>query len=84
MKGYDISVQGPYLVTGHVPYRTLNNIVRDDGQLVAKLTLQDDIAVQPENHVIDFISQAPCNAQGQRYDALINSEGPFALTDTPW
>jgi hypothetical protein len=66
---------------GHVPYRTLNDVVHEDGQLVAKLTLQGDIAVQPESHVIDFIGQVPCNAQGQRYADLINGEGPFDLTD---
>lgn len=63
-EGYEIEVKGGYLLIHQIPY--INNSGKiDRGTLVSELTLVNDhITAAPNNHVIYFIGEHPCNKDG--------------------
>ncbi len=62
-EGYEIEVRGGYLVTHHIPYINKENILKY-GVLVCPLTVANDNTTTPDNHVIRFAGDYPCNIDG--------------------
>jgi hypothetical protein len=62
-EGYEIEIREGYLFAHEIPYVNLQKEVKR-GTLVAPLDLAGDITVKPSTHVIYFIGEQPCNAEG--------------------
>ena len=62
-EGYDIKVQSGYLLINDVPYVNSKKEV-NRGVLVSTLTLAGDVTTRPDNHVMYFAGDHPCNQDG--------------------
>lgn len=69
-EGYEIEINGGYLLVHNIPY--LNNKVEVKfGTLVSTLTLSNNITTtKPDNHVIFFAGENPCNNDGTIISAI--------------
>lgn len=63
-EGYEIEVRGGYLLIHHIPYVNQKKEVKF-GSLVSVLTLGSSTrTTTPDNHVIHFIGEDPCDVNG--------------------
>lgn len=72
-EGYELEVKGGYLLIHHIPYV---NHVREVkyGILVSELSLANSQrTIKPSTHVINFIGEYPCNADGSIITAIQHS-----------
>jgi molybdopterin/thiamine biosynthesis adenylyltransferase len=69
-EGYNIRIVSNHLVVEDVPYVTSQKEVKF-GMLVSDLTLAGNITAKPENHVIHFGGECPCNSTGQPLKQII-------------
>lgn len=69
-EGYEVEICGGYLLIHHIPYlNSEKNICF--GTLVSTLTLRDSNTVaKPDNHVIHFIGDNPCEIDGNPISAI--------------
>lgn len=70
--GYEIEVKNGHLIVHHIPY--LNN--RKEimyGKLISTLSLNNDITIKPDTHVISFMGEYPCNKDGSIITAIQHS-----------
>lgn len=69
-EGYEVEIRGGYLLIHHIPYlNSEKNICF--GTLVSTLTLKDSNTVgKPDNHVIHFIGDNPCQLDGSPISAI--------------
>jgi len=70
-EGYDIAIVADHLVVRSVPYVYSNRNVRF-GSLVSELTLAGDRTTTPGTHVMHFIGDFPCDAEGRRLEKIFN------------
>lgn len=64
-EGYEVFIHRTgYLVVDHVPYVNAECEVRR-GRLVSALTLEGDVTGQPQDHVVLWSGEAPCDAVGR-------------------
>ncbi len=69
-EGYVLEVKGGYLLIHHIPYVTQLREVKY-GILVSELSLANSQrTIKPSTHVINFIGQYPCNADGTIITAI--------------
>lgn len=72
-EGYELEVKGGYLLIHHIPYVTHLREVKH-GILVSELSLANSQrTIQPSTHVINFIGEYPCNADGSIITAIQHS-----------
>lgn len=62
-EGFEISIMGAFVVVESVPYVTHEKKIKY-GTLVCDLTIVGDKAAVPQNHVIYFKGDHPCNIDG--------------------
>ncbi|MDR4888367.1 ThiF family adenylyltransferase [Fredinandcohnia sp. QZ13] len=62
-EGFEIDVINGYALVHHVPYVNSNKEI-NYGTLVSTLCLAGDKTIKPDNHVIHFIGDHPCDKQG--------------------
>lgn len=62
-EGYEIEVKGGHLVVHHIPYVNATREVKL-GKLISTLTLNNNVTMKPDNHVIHFMGEHPCNKDG--------------------
>lgn len=74
-EGYDVELQGGYLVVKDVPYVTVDKVVAR-GCLVMPATMAGDILTTPPDHTTHFAGSEPCDHEGRRLAKVIN--GPQA------
>lgn len=68
-EGFEISTNQGYALMGHIPY--LNNTGQICyGTLVSTLTTAGQITAKPDNHVIYFQGEFPCNKDGSPIKAI--------------
>ena len=78
--GYDIEVNGGYLLVRQIPYVTPSKQV-DYGTLVCVLTYASPNKVSPpRDHTIYFCGENPCNSNGMPLDSIINNNRRQQLT----
>lgn len=80
-EGYEIEVNGGFLLVHQIPYL---NDKREHllGILVSTLTLKNNETTGvPDNHVIYFIGQNPCNEDGSLITAIQHSNVDATLRD---
>ena len=69
-EGYEIEVRGGHLLVHHIPYVESNKVIKY-GVLVSTLTLRNGTSTAvPDNHVIHFIGDNPCNIDGTIITAI--------------
>lgn len=72
-EGYELEVKGGYLLIHHIPYVTHLREVKF-GILVSELSLANNQrTIKPSTHVINFIGEYPCNADGSIITAIQHS-----------
>lgn len=71
-EGFEIEVQGGYLIVHHIPYVTSLREIKY-GKLISPLSLNNDVTLKPENHVISFMGEYPCNKDGSIITAIKHS-----------
>ena len=71
-EGYDLEVRPKYLLVKSVPYVNANKEVRR-GTLVAELVWAGDVTAPPKDHVIHFIGEQPCHADGTLMKEIENA-----------
>lgn len=68
-EGYELEVQGGYLLIRHVPYvNSAKNVCF--GVLVSKLVLAGEQTTKPDNHVAYFAGEYPCNRDGSPIEGI--------------
>ena len=78
-EGYLIEVKGGLLLLHEIPYVNAQKQVRF-GTIVSSLTLAGDLTQKPDTHVVHFIGELPCDAEGKPLTKLVNQSGNFALS----
>lgn len=78
-EGYEIENRGGYLLIHHIPYVDNNKKIKF-GILVSSLTLSAGTTTTPDNHVIHFIGQDPCNIDGQVITSIQHDPTTRSLT----
>lgn len=75
-EGYELSLSpsNNHLLVGHVPYVNAARQV-DYGVLVVELRLNGNTAIQPPDHVAQFIGQQPCDVNGVEIGSIKHPEG---------
>ena len=72
-EGYELEVKGGYLLIHHMPYVTHLREVKY-GIMVSELSLANSQrTIKPSTHVINFIGEYPCNADGSIITAIQHS-----------
>lgn len=72
-EGYEIEVRGGYLLIHHIPYLNQQQQLQY-GILVSTLTLSNaSMTATPDNHVIYFIGENPCETDGSIISAIQHS-----------
>lgn len=71
-EGYDIAIEGGYLLVRDVPYVDSTCAVKR-GTLVSKLELSGDQTNKPADHVAFWIGDYPCHANGTKIAAIQNA-----------
>lgn len=71
-EGFEIEVKGGYLIVHHIPYVNANREIKF-GKLISTLSLNNDVTIKPDNHVISFMGEYPCNNDGSIITAIQHS-----------
>ena len=80
-EGYEIEVRGGYLLVHHIPFVNQNRQVQY-GVLVSTLTLTNNRQTsKPDNHVIHFIGDNPCEIDGTVITAIQHSNASTSLNN---
>src|SRR5215468_5585196 len=78
--GYDVTINGGYLVVRHIPYVTPAKQV-DFGTLVCVLTYASPSKVSPPpDHTMYFCGETPCDSTGAPLVSIINNSNRQQLT----
>lgn len=64
-EGYDIEIRSKFLLLKNVPYVNSRKEI-ELGTIVSELTIANNIAAKPQNHVAYFIGNCPCNKDGSQ------------------
>lgn len=74
-EGYEIEVRVGQLIVHNIPYVNANKEIKY-GKLISPLSLNNDVTIKPDNHVINFMGEYPCNNDGSIITAIQHS-GPL-------
>jgi hypothetical protein len=72
-EGFEIEVKGGHLIVHHIPYVNSQREVKF-GKLITTLSLNNDVTIKPDNHVINFMGEHPCNNDGSIITAIQHSQ----------
>ena len=79
-EGYEVEVFGGYLIIHHIPYINAQCEVKC-GKFICALCLNNDITIKPNNHVMGFMGEHPCNKDGSIITAIIHSSPNQRISD---
>jgi len=80
VEGYDLVVNGGYLLVHHIPYVTLSKQI-NYGTLVCVLTYASPSKISPPvDHTLYFVGETPCNSDGVPLNSIINNSQQQQLT----
>lgn len=72
-EGFEVNVEGSYLVITHVPYvNSQKQVVY--GTLISILTLAGDRTIKPQSHVALWSGAYPCDSKGGQLTSLVNEQ----------
>ncbi|UYY83058.1 ThiF family adenylyltransferase [Arthrobacter sp. YA7-1] len=70
-EGYEVSVEGGYLVVRHIPYVTQGRTL-SYGVMVSALEVSGDTVREPSDHTVRFAGEVPCTGDGSPFNQIIN------------
>lgn len=79
-EGYEIEVKGGHLIVHHIPYINNKREIKY-GTLITSLSLNNNITLKPDTHVIGFMGEHPCNKDGSLISAIHHSSPNQQLAD---
>ena len=79
-EGFEVEVKAGHLIIHHVPYVNKNRQILY-GKLISTLTLNNDVTIRPDNHVIGFMGDNPCNKDGTIITAIQHANPNLQITD---
>lgn len=79
-EGFEIEVKNGYLIVHHIPYINGSREIKF-GKLISTLVLNNDVTSKPDNHVIGFMGEFPCNKDGSIINAIQHSNPNQQLFD---
>jgi hypothetical protein len=72
-EGFEIEAKGGYLLIHQIPYVNSSKVI-ERGIMVSELTLISDTrTAPPQNHVMYFIGNHPCNKDGSVITAIVHT-----------
>lgn len=71
-EGFEVEVKGGHLVVHQIPYVNSSCQIKY-GKLVSTLSLNGDVTVKPDTHVIGFMGEHPCNKDGSIITSIQHS-----------
>lgn len=71
-EGFEIEVRGGQLIVHQIPYVNSNREIKF-GKLISPLSMNNDVTIKPDNHVINFMGEYPCNNDGTPITAIQHS-----------
>ncbi|MFA6417250.1 MAG: ThiF family adenylyltransferase [Patescibacteria group bacterium] len=71
-EGFEVEINGAFLLVHNIPYVNIKKEIAF-GTIVSKLNLAGDITAKPEDHVVYFIGEHPCNNDGTVIKAIQHS-----------
>ena len=72
-EGYSVEVTAGYLLVPDIPYVNANREIRM-GTLVSSLTLAGQRTKKPDNHVVLFAGETPCDEAGRELHKVIHGK----------
>jgi len=79
-EGFEMEVRGGHLIVHHLPYVNQNREIKI-GKLISTLTLNNNVTIKPDNHVISFMGEQPCNKDGTVITAIQHANPNQQLFD---
>ena len=77
-EGYQVEIRSGHLLVHGIPYvNSRRQIAR--GTLVSTLALAGDTTRPPDTHMVHFIGEYPCHADGSEIDQIRNDSRTFKL-----
>src|SRR5579864_1874783 len=80
-EGYEIEIRRGHLLVHHIPYVNSRREIAYGVLVTALGDLAGDKTVRPQDHVIHFIGEHPCDADGNAIAAIQHSSGRRTLTE---
>lgn len=71
-EGFEIEVKGGYLIVHHIPYVNSNREIKY-GILITPLSLNNEVTLKPDTHIMGFMGEHPCNKDGSVISAIQHS-----------
>lgn len=71
-EGFEIEVKGGQLIVHHIPYVNSNREIKY-GILITPLSLNNEVTLKPDTHVMGFMGEHPCNKDGTIISAIQHS-----------
>src|SRR5690554_1653952 len=68
-EGYELECSEGYILIHHIPYVNQKKEIKY-GTLVTSLSVNGNKTIKPNNHVIHFIGEHPCNKDGSIITAI--------------
>lgn len=69
-EGYELEIRGSFALVHHVPYVTASKEI-DYGTLVSSLTLNGEATTKPNDHIVGFIGNMPCDRNGNEISSIV-------------
>ena len=77
-EGYELGINGGYLIIHHIPYLNGQKELRY-GNLIVKLNLSGTILNKPFDHTAYFNGEYPCNIDGTKIQGFVNNSNQINL-----
>jgi len=71
-EGFEIGVKDGHLIVHHIPYVNSSREIKY-GKLITSLSLNNDVTIKPDTHVMGFMGEHPCNKDGSVITAIQHS-----------
>lgn len=71
-EGFEIEVKGGHLIVHHIPYVNSNREIKY-GILITPLSLNNEVTLRPDTHVMGFMGEHPCSKDGSVISAIQHS-----------
>jgi hypothetical protein len=68
-EGFEIEVKNGQLIVHHIPYVNSKREIKL-GKLISPLSFNNNVTIKPDNHVINFMGEYPCNNDGTIITAI--------------
>jgi hypothetical protein len=79
-EGYEIEIYGGFLIIHHIPYVNSMQEIKF-GKFICALCLNNNITIRPNNHVMGFMGDYPCNKDGSIITAINHSSPNQKISD---